>query len=380
MGADFQALWISLLAWLTLVGVGAVLAGALWWLLPRECRLLPESESRPLLWTGIDIWIAFFAFYVAPPAVYQLLRQTGLFAAIYGTDSALPLLRERELFWAVALALPLQVAIILGELHAVRGVRPAAVILGEPGVTANIVAGYLAWLALTPAALVVYWVVTLVLGQEPHVLEKISQQTLLPVEYVLLVVVAVGVAAVSEELVFRGLLLPWQVGRGPVSHVAVAGTALFVALLFGSQEDGFNPGPVLFVAAMLPGYALLPYLCRTAPPASEAAPAPAAPDEGNGTIPDAPSDRARGDEPGQASWLARYTRRVEEPRVNARLAIYGNALLFAAFHSSVWPSPIPLFLLGLGLAWLAWRTRGVVASMTTHALFNATACLVLFLL
>ncbi len=160
----------------------------------------------------------------------------------------------------------------------------------------------------------------------------------------------------------------------------VRGLLHFVALLFGSQEDGFNPGPVLFVAAMLPGYALLPYLCRTAPPASEAAPAPAAPDEGNGTIPDAPSDRARGDEPGQASWLARYTRRVEEPRVNARLAIYGNALLFAAFHSSVWPSPIPLFLLGLGLAWLAWRTRGVVASMTTHALFNATACLVLFLL
>ena len=39
--------------------------------------------------------------------------------------------------------------------------------------------------------------------------------------------------------------------------------------------------------------------------------------------------------------------------------------------SAVWPTPIPLFGLGLGLGWLAYRTRRLVAPVTLHVLFNA---------
>jgi len=42
-------------------------------------------------------------------------------------------------------------------------------------------------------------------------------------------------------------------------------------------------------------------------------------------------------------------------------------------HSSVWPSPIPLFVLGLGLGWLAMRTRGVFVPVIVHGLFNAVS-------
>ena len=62
-------------------------------------------------------------------------------------------------------------------------------------------------------------------------------------------------------------------------------------------------------------------------------------------------------------------------RVNVLLALYGNGLLFAALHGSIWPTPIPLFLLGVGLAWLAYRTQSLVGPLVAHALFNGVAAL-----
>ena len=51
--------------------------------------------------------------------------------------------------------------------------------------------------------------------------------------------------------------------------------------------------------------------------------------------------------------------------------------LFAAFHASSWPDPVPLFAFGLVAGWLAWRTQSVVASIVFHAMFNATALVLL---
>jgi membrane protease YdiL (CAAX protease family) len=98
---------------------------------------------------------------------------------------------------------------------------------------------------------------------------------------------------------------------------------------------------LLFVAAMLPGYWLLPRLA--------------------GLV------RNRRQRAGQTS------------AVNVTRGIYGTALLFAAFHSSVWPTPIPLFLLALGLGYLTYRTQSLVGPLVMHALFNAVPCLLILL-
>ena len=47
--------------------------------------------------------------------------------------------------------------------------------------------------------------------------------------------------------------------------------------------------------------------------------------------------------------------------------------LFALVHAGVWPSPIPLFVLGLGLGWIAIRSRGVLVPIVVHGLFNAVS-------
>jgi len=135
---------------------------------------------------------------------------------------------------------------------------------------------------------------------------------------------------------------------------------------------------MVFILVMLPGYVVLPYLDhrrreRRRGPAAEVR--AEAESERNGAPP-GPS----------APWperafqgLAGFVRLLSDRRGNLLLAFYGNGLLFAALHSSVWPSPIPLFLLGFGLAWLAHRTQSLVAPIVAHALFNGVACLDMFL-
>jgi membrane protease YdiL (CAAX protease family) len=43
-------------------------------------------------------------------------------------------------------------------------------------------------------------------------------------------------------------------------------------------------------------------------------------------------------------------------------------------HVAVWPSPIPLFVLGLGLGVLAEGTRSLVGPIVVHSAFNAVSC------
>jgi membrane protease YdiL (CAAX protease family) len=72
-----------------------------------------------------------------------------------------------------------------------------------------------------------------------------------------------------------------------------------------------------------------------------------------------------------------FIRRTARPEVAG--GIFGTAVLFAAAHSAVWPSPIPLLPLGLVLGWLAHRTRSLAGPVALHALFNSIACIEMWL-
>jgi membrane protease YdiL (CAAX protease family) len=72
--------------------------------------------------------------------------------------------------------------------------------------------------------------------------------------------------------------------------------------------------------------------------------------------------------------IQRYGKRVwrKLPK-RTTLAVWSSAALFAAAHSVVWPSPVALFVLGLGLGYLTARTRSWAASAVCHILFNTTS-------
>ena len=72
-----------------------------------------------------------------------------------------------------------------------------------------------------------------------------------------------------------------------------------------------------------------------------------------------------------------WTPGIEEQK-NMVLPIYGSAMVFAISHST-WPTPIPLFFLGIGLGYLAYRTQNLMPGIIAHGLFNAVTCLTLVL-
>jgi membrane protease YdiL (CAAX protease family) len=203
----------------------------------------------------------------------------------------------------------------------------------------NLLLGSLGWLVLSPLIFGLNFLVTLLyIGAgatpEEHPLMLLTQGKLLAL------IVAIVVAPVLEELWFRGVLQNW-LERQPKGANAVVAVAMVFALYQRGDKIQTASGnddlsalarefqPAIFVAILAAGF----FLLRRLP------------------------------------W-----RRIP---ANSAQAIYFTALLFAAGHSGVWPSPIPLFVFGLGLGYLAYRTRSLVAPIVAHALLNLVACIML---
>jgi hypothetical protein len=62
-----------------------------------------------------------------------------------------------------------------------------------------------------------------------------------------------------------------------------------------------------------------------------------------------------------------------------RFALIASSLLFALLHVGQWPTPIPLFVLALGLGYSYHRTNSLAAPVTLHVLFNGSSLMQLFL-
>lgn len=59
------------------------------------------------------------------------------------------------------------------------------------------------------------------------------------------------------------------------------------------------------------------------------------------------------------------------------MVIGASGFLFAVVHAGVWPTPLPLLVLGVALGWLYLRTGSVLACTITHGLFNLVSLIVL---
>ena len=193
----------------------------------------------------------------------------------------------------------------------------------------------LAWALLTPIVLVIHGLVTWVSTQldltpEQHPLTSLGGGE--GWEQVSFLVQACLVAPIIEELMFRGILLPWMIGaRNGISvdcmRIRRARSWTVRSSSWPSRffmlPRAVRPGRSRFAGVLSLGLAI--------------------------------------------SWgTLRHGRRHIR-------AVYVSAAFFALVHSAVWPTPIPLFFLGLGLGWLAIRTRGIFVPVIVHGLFNAVS-------
>jgi membrane protease YdiL (CAAX protease family) len=207
--------------------------------------------------------------------------------------------------------------------------------LGTPAWPRDLTIGYLGWLVATPAVFLIFAALLAVLeacGQHPnlqHPIETMLRTTADPAVWALAVVSATVAAPVVEELVFRGLLLRWLTDRRAVADGLLVVLLLAIATvgLAGVMNGRESAKPVLALLMPVgPGYLLFERLTA---------------------------------------------RRL--PRPGAARAIYVTALAFALIHD--WPTPVPLFFLGLALGFVGYRTQGLIAPVVLHSLFNAVSVL-----
>jgi membrane protease YdiL (CAAX protease family) len=316
-----------------IVAAIALPAGVASWMFVRARTqpMLPACRPWRVPWTGFELFGAFVLVGVIVPT---LVAQAGVKPIVAGLA-----------------ALPLQLALLV---IAARSLYPRWNPFRDPQPTepddwayspppkhagANVpgfvAIAVVAWAVLTPLVLlfhvgVVQLFTALNWVTDEHPLTQFRGET--PFDQVLFMLQACLAAPLMEEILFRGLLLPWVIGgreraagtpSPPLLVRSFARPWLVMAIAVLVAANTRKPGPILFAALLAFGLVIV--------------------------------------------WVT-----VRRGKRQIR-AIYASSALFAAVHSGVWPSPIPLFLLALGVGYLAVRTRGVLVPFLVHGLFNAVS-------
>jgi membrane protease YdiL (CAAX protease family) len=301
-----------------------------------------QNEPGPP-WGGPELIAAYALSWIIPPLVLYALLGAGFFRWYYGAELVELALKgdrialARMNLWAVCVALPLQLAGILGLLRATCQARPEDVGLTPRGAGWSALAGLGLSVVLLPAVFGLYalvkWLSALAgLLEEDHAFLKLAREGLNGTEWGLLVFAACVAAAVNEELIFRGMVQRWA-ERGQEEGWFVMLCALALAVYMRAEAIS-----KAFADASMPAMvnATLPALCVVA----------------------------------LAGVYALISRRPWG-------GIFAASVLFAFVHTAVWPTPIPLLVLALGLGWLASRWQNLAGPMLVHSLSNAVACVAL---
>jgi membrane protease YdiL (CAAX protease family) len=305
----------------------------------------PDDRPRPLpgrtpwsalvivfVWLTSDLWLRLVA---------GLLLATGWFPDAEQASAGMTPDLLRLSMWAACLAMPLRVICAVLLVRWLCEARPADLGLTTHHLVRNLLVGLAAALVLAPAVYGVQLGLESLSrrlaggGVEEHPFSLLARQGLSPAEWALLVLSAVVAAPLWEELFFRGLVQPWVIDR-PAAGPALLGLAvvLGVALRWDHLQSAFPRGAQAVLVELIPALTAL------------------------GLVP---------------IYLAlRHGLRSPVPA-----GIFAASVLFGWFHVSVWPSPVALTLLSLGLGWLAWRSRSLAGPFALHAVFNGIACVLL---
>jgi membrane protease YdiL (CAAX protease family) len=268
-------------------------------------------------WTGWELLALGFAYVAVPQAVLEVVP--GIWS-LPGQSDGIP---PRENIYVITTSVFVRLIVVFAALaykFDPRRVRPSeAAYIGS-----QVRVGVVVWLVLAPLTFTVHFATAALSdrlgGTDPHPLSRLRPDQSIWITLLFFASVCV-VTPIGEELIFRRTLTSWAV-RTSHSWCLVA-TAVVAAVLFGNGRVG----PAAFVAVVAGLTLMLPKVRQ---------------------------------------WQRRF------PVRSARAAVT-SGVLFAAMHSFAWPTPVPLFVLGVGLGWLTLRTRSVVGPVVCHGLLNAVS-------
>jgi membrane protease YdiL (CAAX protease family) len=316
--------------------------------------LFPLRRNRAVPWSAFELILAIFLIrLVWPLLVFGVLDAVGFFGWLYGPEFVQSLKhsvgtpdRDRAdlhvQLWIGVSCFPLSVATIPLLCRWLSDTRLYQLGLTTSRLGRNALVGIVGALLVAPLHFVHEYLGRLYeritdIAPTQHGLTQVALQAP-PIDQAVILFTAIVAAPVFEELLFRGFLQPWLTRHGKGSWAVLFA---FVWALQAQQrqiDTAWKAGDWWLVGAALQPAAFVLLL----------------------------------------SPALILTRRMPRPEVCE--GIFGTALLFAAAHSSVWPSPVPLLPLGIVLGWLAYRTNSLVGPIVLHALFNSIACVKMFFL
>lgn len=352
-------------------GVAVAILVGLWMSVPAlRRRWLPLQAYRSNPLTGHDVLFTFFATLGFPILTILILFQIGFFTPLIGPAPEGEAAKAATRMYGVrcgAISSPLSLALTLGILFLMlfvrSGCRPHHLGLSWSRWPANVALGLVAVIVTAPVVLGVNALASLIFGEGAHPFTLAAGDIEHGWEWFFLAFEAIVAAPIREEIVFRGVLQGWLRRATLAGHLGVISAAIFVVAfrswIFGAdeQEPAFNIEPIVLavVLAACYGYAMFRLVRRFS----------LQEDEIQAWRPQASRDPMHS----EAFWSKEeITRKWRD--ANARLAIFGSAMLFALFHSDSWPAPIALLLLALVLGALAMRTQNLLGPIVLHAAFN----------
>lgn len=307
------------------------------------------AQPAGVRWTGPEIVLVLLLALLVQSLVYLVLDQLGWFRWFYGGDGLKETMQSggtkgqlasyRLGLWTGSLSAPLQVAIGVSWLRFSCGATFAEMGLTTRWLGRNVALGLLFAVIFAPGAyglqaLAILGMKALGADEQAHPFTQLGQQSLALVEWVLLIVSAVVLAPLWEEFLYRGIVQPWVMEKQPWGGPIALGVALLAtlsarseslqrAVSSGGRELWIEWIPILSLLVLAVVYFV----------------------------------------------LARHRPKLA--------GLFATAVLFAWIHARVWPSPVALVWLALGLGWLRWRGQSLVGSIVLHAVFNAIACQIL---
>ncbi len=309
-----------------------------------------SKANTAVPWSAAEIVRIFLVGILCQSVVYTLLDATGFYRWYYGGDGLKEVVQAGEAagqlaqyrlgLWAGCVSTLMQVVAALSILRFSSGTTPGQIGLTTRNLGRNVAGGLLFALIFAPGAyalqqLALQFIRHLGGKEQPHPFAQLGKEGLYPAEWVLLFAAAVALAPLWEEIFYRGIVQPWVMAQQPMGG-AVALAIAFAATLTMRAEHVRTAIPKGGGAMFLES---LPFVTLLV-------------------------------------LIGVYAVLHRRGRV-AQAGLLATAVLFAWVHVRVWPSPVALVWLALGLGWLRWRGQSVLGCIVLHAVFNAIACVAL---